>query len=271
MDISISKESYLFIWWYLLVHYKNKFKLINQKQLWDWMEYFKVCDRPHLNVSNLNKLYFSYWFSIYQYFDEYTSNYDTYLSWFHSDYIEEMNELLFSYWIDNRIYKKWNRIFFDNNLGFDDIVCDIDNSISNDNIVEIFSFVLWLIWAYWDMNIVDEWINSCKIHLKMELSLLWKDDFIEKLFSYLESKCLNIKLSYNRSKSWFVYQISIKDWEFIDFIINVSSIELFKNNLAKNYKDNLLNSLHNNSNYLWFDWEELINLLNWKTVKVLKK
>lgn len=235
----------------IIVFYRNKFNIIEKNQLWDWMEFIKILNRENFLFKNLNKNFFHYWISIFQDFDEFKWKHITYLYKFPKNDIDDFNILLESYWLKTFVKLENNFVTYENKINFEKIENYIYDAIHKKEINNIFSFIYWLIWVYWDIEIINNSINWIKINLYLRWNLLWKETLFNDIFDFLIKNWINIKFSYIKKNIWNDLQIIINDWEILEVFKNyLSTIDIYHNQKKTyllNFEKNILNFMQKNN------------------------
>lgn len=245
----------------IIVEYKKKMKIINLKNLGDWMNFFKLYNRKQYIYQDFNLESFKYGLTIYQEFDQNKNDLISYLYKFSKWNIDDINDILRSLNIENiKIYRDNNFTVCDTDfIPTKNIFEKIQNWIDEKNINNIFSFFFALTLIYGDFDIIWNNLNNAKIFFPLNFNLISYKDDIENLFNFLEKEWILFKFDLVQKWIGYVLQIIINDWEFLfsvkNYLKNILELEsVIKYNNAKNTANKLLSFAEENN-------------LNWSIIK----
>ncbi len=222
----------------ILVYYKRKIIPKEINQVSSGMNVFKATETKNIKNKVDEELFYA-WLGIYKEFVEETWKETAYVYKASKEQGELINEIIANLWFSIFLKLHKNFLYLDwDILNLNDTKSKLNEAIEQKNYDKIFSFILGLSIAYWDFDIKNNILNNIKINIPFVGKLQAEINFFDDFFINFKKEDLVINKDILEKKFWFVYQLVIKDWEILDFIINTNTI--FEN--IENWKKRSLSS-----------------------------
>lgn len=259
------KEIIFQIFWYnikdinktVLVYYKNLFLEKKLNEIWDNMQVLFLANK--YKFSWLKYEAFISWMSIYKEFDEQLWINKYYLYKFDKQNIQDLNNKLKTLWIkDITIIQDWKftEIKWWN---FDEKIFEqIKTKLLYNEYDFIFSFLLWILIWYGNIDISNSKINSTKVHIPLKGSILKYQEKIIELFELLFKNSIFVRYNIVTKTIWNDMQIVVDDIYFLEFIKKI----LFSNtSIFPKQNNNILNTnfqefINQNNIQCWFQLQK---------------
>ncbi len=185
----------------LLVIHKNEIRLMRPQEVWDGMEIVILKEE---NIEHkIDRDSVVLWISIYEWFDENTSEIKYYAYWFDRSKIDWVQEVCNLLDIPVQLHmEKFVRLVF--------------KQIQNNTVLHELSYLFWLALIYGHFDFSDAWLKHVKIHLPLEGSISAKEDGILAIITWLHKQWIYISHDYQDQKNGQLLQLNINDQELLD-------------------------------------------------------
>ncbi len=251
---------------WILVWHKKQIKIVNLKNLWEWMSVFYI--KPTCIIHNkFNIQAFTNAVCNYQAFDENTSSKYYFLPKINTKQITTINDIFDKLWLNISLQddNKSTIINWDTNDWSHPI--DIEYFIN-----QLFAWTI----LYGKFDIRNWELLSFKIHLPLFGSYLSQIDYLDQQIQNLNQNWIFIKKDILTTNNWSTYQISGNDYEILQlFAYLYQNIEII-NKITKYEQsiqaiESLILFISQDESIPW-DWkQETIKLIKTQTVKLLTK
>jgi len=231
---------------------KNNIEEIDLKNIWDWFECFLGQKRNSISEYDISKNNIILAFSLFDWFDENSGQ-----IYFFCPKVKKskIDEIIKYYLLDIKILE--NRLFLDKNKIWQNLDLDFFGCLD---------LIFWLSILYGKINIKNNWILSIQIQIPIFGKFLYYEDFFDNITKKLSDNFIFLKSSKENNKDWFIYQITIKDWEFLSIFIKNYHTKILKNT-QKELFDIKIEKLYEYMKKKQIDK----NITNWFIMKILTK